>query len=109
MAEFTVRYWFGDDGSGQAVSYVSEGLTAESVDHATLLVQSRLDQPFFAVDSDGYGRVIINRDNVRFCSILPARDAAESAAAAQAGATADAHSDLMARAAAAVDANVRRF
>jgi uncharacterized protein YhdP len=60
MAEFTVRYLFGEDSSGQTVAYVSEGLTADSVDAATLLVQGRLDQPFFAADSDGYGRVLIN-------------------------------------------------
>jgi hypothetical protein len=90
-------------------SYVSEGLTAESVDAATLLVQGRLDQPFFAVDSDGYGRVLINRSNIRFCSILPAVSAEAAAVRSQVGERSDIHADVMSRAAAVVDADIRRY
>jgi hypothetical protein len=109
MAEFTVRYWFGEDNSGQTVAYVSEGLTADSVDAATLQVQGRLDQPFFAMDSDGYGRVLINRSNIRFCSILPAASAEAAAVQSQVGDRSDTHADIMSRAAAVVDADVRRY
>jgi hypothetical protein len=111
MEEFTVRYWFGGDGDGQPVSYVSEGLMAPSMDDATHLVQERMNLPLFAIDSDGHGRVVINSANVRFCSILPAQTAQEAAAQAQAAAAAQAQTDFAARAEAAgvVDRETRRF
>jgi hypothetical protein len=112
MPDFTVRYWFDDGGGdGRAPSYVSAGLRAESLDEATRTVQDQMGLPVFALDSDGYGRVVIVSANVRFCSILPAQTAAEAAVQAQASAAAQAASDFAARAEAAgvVDNDVRRF
>ncbi len=108
MEEFTVRYWFDDDSQGETPSYISEGLRAQSVDDATRMIQERMSLPLFALDSDGYGRVVINSANVRFCSILPSRTAEHSAAQTQAAAAAQ---DFAARAEAAgvVDMEVRRF
>ena len=109
--EFTVRYWFGDQTEGQTASYVSAGLQAESLDDATLIVQEQMSQPFIAMDSDGYGRVVINQAAVRFCSVVPAQTAEEAAAHAHAAASAQAQADFAARAeaAGAVDREVRRF
>lgn len=111
MPEFTVRYWFGDDAhAGQNAAYVSSGLAAESDDDAARTVQEQMRLPVFAVDSDGYGRVVINSAQVRFCSILPARTAGEAAIAADAQVVAQAVADFAARAQAAgvVDNDTRR-
>lgn len=85
MPEFTIRYFFGDDAEagGAGGSYVSEGLDAPTMDDAARVVQERMNLPIFGIDSDGYGRVIVNRDRVRFCSILPAQTPLQSATLAQ--------------------------
>ena len=112
MLEFTVRYWFDDDiKGGRGASYVSAALTADSLDEATRIIQEvQMRQPHFALDSDGYGRVVINSARVRFCSIWPARTAEEAAARAQDAAAAQAASNFAARAEAAgvVDNDPRR-
>jgi hypothetical protein len=110
MPEYTARYWFDDDASGDRPAYVSAGLTADSLDHATLIVQEQMSQPHFALDSDGYGRVVINSARVRFCSLLPAQASDESAAQTDIAAAAQA-ADFAARvqASGAVDSDLRRF
>ena len=110
MPEFTIRYWFDDDTSGDRPSYISAGLSAESFDNATLIVQEQMSQPHFALDSDGYGRVVINSARVRFCSLLPARTAEETAARADAAVASKAAANFAARAEAAgvVDNDPRR-
>lgn len=110
MADFTVRYWFDDEAEGEKNAYVSMGLTAESLDEATRIVQDQMAQALFTFDSDGHGRVIVNRALVRFCSILPAQSPEASAMQIQAGTSAEAQqSDFLARAAAVVDDDTRRF
>ena len=114
MAEFTVRYFFGDAASeadGQTVSYVSAGIVADDEDAAARKVRDQMKQDVFEIDSDGYGRVIINRVALRFCSILPAQTAEQSAAQVDAASAAEAQDDFAARAhaAGAVDREVRRF
>ena len=109
MEEFTVRYWFGEDGSGQLTAYISEGVRAETLDEATGRVQDRMGQSFFAIDSDGHGRVVVNSARVRFVSILRAQTAEESAAQTQAAAMAQAYGETASRAAEEVDRDTRRF
>lgn len=119
MAEFTVRYWFGDTASGEAAArassaYVSAGLTADSSDEAARIVGEQMRLPIFAIDSDGYGRVLINTARVRFCSILPSRTAEEAEAHADAQVVARAVAGFASRAEAAgvVDtpaADARRY
>ena len=104
MAEFTVRYWFGDAAAGQTsggAAYVSAGMTAESSDDAACIIGEQMRLPTFAIDSNGYGRVVINSARVRFCSILPSRTAEEAAAHADAQVTARAVADFTSRANAA--------
>ena len=80
MAEFTVRYWFGDDSSETGrIPYVSEGITALSEEDAERIVMERMNLPLFAIRSDGYGRAILNPANIRFCSILPSQTPEEAA------------------------------
>ena len=108
MAEFTVRYWFGDGASGDAgagraasSAYVSAGLMAESSEEAARIVGEQMSLPVFAIDSDGYGRVVINSARVRFCSILPARTPEEATAHADAQIVARTVADFASRAEAA--------
>ena len=70
-----------------------------------------MSQPHFALDSDGYGRVIINSARVRFCSLLPAQTAEEAAAQMDITTAQAAAADFAARAqaAGAVDNDLRRF
>ena len=114
MAEFTVRYWFGDGASGEpgraSSAYVSAGLTAESSEEAARIAGEQLSLPVFAIDSDGYGRVVINSALVRFCSILPARTPEEATAHADAQIVARTVADFASRAEAAgvVDTDASR-
>ncbi len=107
MAEFTIRYWFGDASSGEAAgragssAYVSAGLTTESSDEAARIVGEQMRLPVFAIDSDGYGRVVINSARVRFCSILPSRTPEEVEAHADAQVVARAAAGFASRAEAA--------
>jgi len=121
MAEFTVRYWFGDGASGDAgagrtsSAYVSAGLMAESSEEAARIAGEQLSLPVFAIDSDGYGRVVINSARVRLCSILPARTPEEATAHADAQIVARTVADFASRAEAAgvvdtaSDAAARRY
>lgn len=115
MAEFTIRYWFGDAASGEAAgransAYVSAGLTAETSDEAARVVGEQMRLPVFAIDSDGHGRVVINSARVRFCSILPSRTPEEAEAHADAQVVARTVADFASRAEAAgvVDTNAVR-
>jgi hypothetical protein len=109
MPEFTVRYWFDDKSNGEQHTYISQGLTAESLDEATRLVQDQMAQALFTFDSDGHGRVVVNKNAVRFCSLVPAQTPEEAAMRVQADAAANAQTDFQTRAAASVDRDTRRF
>ena len=69
MAEYHVEYRFDQREENVSGSVVFVHESADSLHIITQRVEERLARPVFAVDSENYGRVVINSANVRFVSI----------------------------------------